>query len=224
MSVIPMLKLRSLGRGVYVGVADDGREYILKHVTATEERVLKYIAQIGCGDHISCLIEASSPEGDTTPLVVMEKAGGYDIEHYLSTGDLTQEQLGNIAQQLWQTVSYLHSINVAHRDIHSENVFYAPDKGIKLIDFGDATYPATDDDKDEDNTMATTLLLRLARKCGYPIIPGRSTYTLESLANAMAEGIPLRLAAPSPVRKGGRPSSGAPRRLSSGMGRRLAFD
>lgn len=53
-------------------------------------------------------------------------------------GELTESRIKNIFIQLLQAVSYLHSLNIVHRDIKSENILlkerYTDD--LRLLDFG----------------------------------------------------------------------------------------
>lgn len=55
----------------------------------------------------------------------------------LQCGDLSEEQIKLIIQQLLDTVSYIHSMNICHRDIKPDNILYdRQNKKITLIDFG----------------------------------------------------------------------------------------
>jgi serine/threonine-protein kinase HSL1 (negative regulator of Swe1 kinase) len=51
--------------------------------------------------------------------------------------DLSEDEIKLIAQQLLDTVAYIHSCNICHRDIKPDNVLYdRENKMIKLVDFG----------------------------------------------------------------------------------------
>lgn len=55
----------------------------------------------------------------------------------LQCEDLSEEQIKLIIQQLLDTVSYIHSMNICHRDIKPDNILYdRQNKKITLIDFG----------------------------------------------------------------------------------------
>lgn len=51
--------------------------------------------------------------------------------------DLSEDEIKLIAQQLLDTVAYIHSCNICHRDIKPDNILYdRENKMIKLVDFG----------------------------------------------------------------------------------------
>lgn len=51
----------------------------------------------------------------------------------------TEQMCRNIIQQLTGALKYLHSKNIAHRDIKLENIIVNEDMKVKLIDFGFST-------------------------------------------------------------------------------------
>lgn len=66
-------------------------------------------------------------------------------EHFLdrvlqssSQGHFTESQAAIYFEQILSAVAYMHSNNFAHRDICSENLLFALDGTVKLIDFGQA--------------------------------------------------------------------------------------
>lgn len=61
---------------------------------------------------------------------------GYDL-----TDVMTDTQIADLMKQLLSALSYMHSLDIVHRDIKSDNIMYIPDKMIlKYIDFGFACY------------------------------------------------------------------------------------
>eukprot|EP01102_Stenamoeba_stenopodia_P019607 TRINITY_DN744_c0_g1_i1.p1 TRINITY_DN744_c0_g1~~TRINITY_DN744_c0_g1_i1.p1 ORF type:complete len:579 (+),score=132.05 TRINITY_DN744_c0_g1_i1:180-1916(+) len=67
------------------------------------------------------------------------------IMEYLEGGTLSQARLSHkfqeeniayIARELLTGITYLHSLNLAHRDLKSANVMLSVEGGVKMIDFG----------------------------------------------------------------------------------------
>lgn len=67
------------------------------------------------------------------------------IMEYLEGGTLSQARLSHkfqeeniayIARELLTGIAYLHSMNLAHRDLKSANVMLSVEGGVKMIDFG----------------------------------------------------------------------------------------
>jgi calcium-dependent protein kinase len=55
----------------------------------------------------------------------------------LLAGGWSEQQLREVAQQLLETLHYLHQRAIAHRDIKLENILFDPaQRSLKLIDFG----------------------------------------------------------------------------------------
>ena len=72
--------------------------------------------------------------------IVMEYCDGKDIMDYiLSRNFLTELDSLKYFQQLINALFYLHSQNIAHRDIKIDNILLDRNKNLKLIDFGLST-------------------------------------------------------------------------------------
>ena len=72
--------------------------------------------------------------------IVMEYCDGKDIMDYiLSRNYLTESDALKYFQQLINALFYLHSQNIAHRDIKIDNILLDRNKNLKLIDFGLST-------------------------------------------------------------------------------------
>jgi len=71
-----------------------------------------------------CIVMEYCPEGDLKMKIEDEYAS------------FTEEWIRTLFAQLLQAVQYLHSKNVIHRDLKSQNVFLAHDGRVRLGDFG----------------------------------------------------------------------------------------
>jgi serine/threonine protein kinase len=71
--------------------------------------------------------------------LVMEYGGGNSLDQYIKSrpeGALNEKEAKLIFRQVLSAVQYLHSMNVAHRDIKCENILLNKHLNLKLIDFG----------------------------------------------------------------------------------------
>ncbi|PIK53925.1 putative serine/threonine-protein kinase MARK1-like [Apostichopus japonicus] len=60
-----------------------------------------------------------------------------DLQQFISTqGHLSEEESRRIFHQLLDAVTYIHSIDIVHRDIKCDNIYFDEDYNIKLGDFG----------------------------------------------------------------------------------------
>ena len=72
--------------------------------------------------------------------IIMEYCDGKDIMDYiLSKNFLSESDALKYFQQLINALFYLHSQNIAHRDIKIDNILLDRNKNLKLIDFGLST-------------------------------------------------------------------------------------
>ena len=72
--------------------------------------------------------------------IVMEYCEGGDIMNYIiSRGKLSENESLKFFHQLINALFYLHSQNIAHRDIKIDNLLLDSNKDLKLIDFGLST-------------------------------------------------------------------------------------
>eukprot|EP00927_Polykrikos_kofoidii_P032935 TRINITY_DN27916_c0_g1_i1.p1 TRINITY_DN27916_c0_g1~~TRINITY_DN27916_c0_g1_i1.p1 ORF type:complete len:705 (-),score=135.83 TRINITY_DN27916_c0_g1_i1:123-2189(-) len=83
-------------------------------------------------------VEHGGFEPKTFFIIIMEYCPEGDLKEKIETDfhKFTEEWVRNVFAQLVQAVQYLHSKNVIHRDLKSQNVFLAADGLIRLGDFG----------------------------------------------------------------------------------------
>merc|ERR1712110_469474 len=87
--------------------------------------------------HITHL-EMIYEDQDMLHLVMEHMAGGEVYDRLAACKKYTEEKAANTIHQMLLAVAYLHSRNIAHRDLKLENFLYErPDaEHLKLIDFG----------------------------------------------------------------------------------------
>ena len=73
--------------------------------------------------------------------LVFEYVNGIDLSDYIAENiRIPEDKAVVILQQIWNTIDYLHSIHICHRDIKLDNIMINQETlEIKLIDFGFAT-------------------------------------------------------------------------------------
>lgn len=83
-------------------------------------------------------VEYGGLEPKTYFMIVMEYCPEGDLKEKIETDffSFTEDWVRTIFAQLLQAVQYLHSKNVIHRDLKSQNVFLAQNGRVRLGDFG----------------------------------------------------------------------------------------
>jgi serine/threonine protein kinase len=63
-----------------------------------------------------------------------------DLLRYMSSKNLSSEEVRNIFRQILQGLEYIHSQNIIHRDLKSQNVLINNENDVRIADFGMAVY------------------------------------------------------------------------------------
>jgi len=63
-----------------------------------------------------------------------------DLLGYMSSKSLTPDEVRNIFRQILQGLEYIHSQNIIHRDLKSQNVLINSPDDVRIADFGMAVY------------------------------------------------------------------------------------
>lgn len=63
-----------------------------------------------------------------------------DLYRYMSSKILSQDEVRNIFRQILQGLEYIHSQNIVHRDLKSQNVLINNEADVRIADFGMAVY------------------------------------------------------------------------------------
>lgn len=97
------------------------------------------LKEFGCNGHF--VNSSTGKEFKNQVYLVLEYANGgtlFDIIEKL--GGVGEEAGRYLISQLFQSIQYLHKYDVAHRDLKLENILLDKNFGLKLTDFGFATY------------------------------------------------------------------------------------
>ncbi|KAJ3116515.1 MAP microtubule affinity-regulating kinase 1 [Phlyctochytrium bullatum] len=69
-------------------------------------------------------------------LVLEYASGGEVLDYIVAHGRLKEKEARKFIQQIVSALEYCHSLNIAHRDLKSENLLLDEDMSIKISDFG----------------------------------------------------------------------------------------
>jgi len=75
-------------------------------------------------------------EIDGLNYICMEYVEGDTLRHYVSSHEVTIQEVLDIAIQIADALDEAHKKNVIHRDIKTSNVLLTPRKFVKILDFG----------------------------------------------------------------------------------------
>jgi serine/threonine protein kinase len=70
----------------------------------------------------------------------MERLEGQSLQARLARGRLSNEELLRIARLLAAAIASIHQVGLVHQDIKPSNVFLTRTGGVKVLDFGIATW------------------------------------------------------------------------------------
>lgn len=85
---------------------------------------------------IHSIIQSSS-----SIFIFMRLAELGDLLDYIKRNGVVSEPVGNVwFYQLASAINYLHSLNIAHRDLKCENILISRNMNLKIADFGFARY------------------------------------------------------------------------------------
>lgn len=122
------------GRTVAIKIVD------LDDISSTEEdhldnevKILEFLSKSGCQQYILCFIEAFVIEDRA--YIVTEYLEGNTLQEYF--GELTPQQVYDVAMYIAYGIKTLHDLNIAHLDIKPYNILLNPETmKLDIIDFG----------------------------------------------------------------------------------------
>ncbi|MGD0080281.1 MAG: serine/threonine-protein kinase [Methanoregula sp.] len=131
---------------IYKASAPDGKLVILKFPEAsllgdlaTYERFRREVSIGQKLNHPAIPKAITFKEGTDCVVLVLEYIEGPSLRTYISeNAPLPLNEVLSLADQLADTIDYLHAHGVYHRDLKPENVVVGPDGKIHILDFGSA--------------------------------------------------------------------------------------
>lgn len=110
---------------------------ILKRGTNTDTLVISEVDIVKRLRHSNIIQLFQVIETRHTTYIVMEYAAGGSLEKHISIyGLLDEDEARSVFMELSLAINYIHSQNIAHRDIKAENVLLDWEGHVKLADFG----------------------------------------------------------------------------------------
>ena len=100
-------------------------------------------------------------EENGTAYIAMEYVEGMDLRKFMKRRGrpLSMDEMLNILGPVIQGLSYVHQVELVHRDISPDNIMVLPDGSSKLLDFGAARY-VENADADADRSTSTQAILK----------------------------------------------------------------
>jgi serine kinase len=152
-----------IGKGCYGKVFK--AKYLEQMTGETANLACKYIIRSQCPNNfltkflpreLDILKKISHPniikihsiiQSNSSIFIFMRHAELGDLLDYIKRNGIVNESVGNVwFYQLATAINYLHSMNIAHRDLKCENILISSKLNLKIADFGFARYKLSVDD------------------------------------------------------------------------------
>ncbi|KCV72049.1 STE/STE20/PAKA protein kinase [Fonticula alba] len=154
---------RKIGQGASGGVfsaqeLSTGRRVAIKQMKLEQqpkkELIVSEIAVMRNAqqENIVNYINAFLVNDDADLWVVMEYMEGGSLTDVVTTTIMTERQIATVCREVLRGLAHLHSRNVIHRDIKSDNVLLGMEGDIKITDFGFCAQLS------EESTKRTTMV------------------------------------------------------------------
>lgn len=106
------------------------------------ERELKILSQI---NHPNIIETLSIIHQSNKIYIFMQYADNGDLLDYIKkNGSIDEDHAQRWFIEMLEAIDYLHSINIAHRDLKCENILISHTMNVKITDFGFARYTTSE--------------------------------------------------------------------------------
>ncbi|XP_012937764.1 uncharacterized protein LOC101851545 [Aplysia californica] len=142
-------KIRIVGKGAYGAAVlykkkDDESLVILKEINMHDLNVnerqlaLNEVSVLAMLDHPNIISYYDSFEEDGVLMIEMEYADNGTLAQFLSKQDrpLEEREILLMFQQIVAAIRHIHSHNILHRDLKTDNIFLTKEGVVKIGDFG----------------------------------------------------------------------------------------
>lgn len=110
--------------------------------------------------------------------LVMELVDGPTLKDVIASEDLPPEDIRRIGAEVAQTLAYVHSQGVTHRDVKPSNILIDSDGRARLADFGIAALLGADGHTAAGEIIGTPAYLSPEQVQGRPVGPPTDVYAL----------------------------------------------
>jgi serine/threonine protein kinase len=171
----------NLGRDVAIKLFSSGSQDDLARFRA-EVGVLAGLRHHGVVSILDAGVDDSSPK-DPRPFLVIELVEGDTLRGLLEAGPLSTRQIGEVAFEVAETLEYVHTRGVIHRDVTPSNIMIVDYRTrfsrprARLTDFGIAIH-ATHPQEFTEETFGTAAYLSPEQVRGTTLTPESDIYSL----------------------------------------------
>lgn len=118
------------------------KKYIDRQLIAVYEK-LKTIEDC----HLEKIYDCAADE--KMGIVILEYISGRTLQEYMEEkGKVSEQEAGNIIEELLKVLKKVHGVGIVHRDINPNNIMLSNDGVLKLIDFNIARQKKAEQSKD----------------------------------------------------------------------------
>lgn len=134
------------------------KEYAVKILRKNQNVTNEIDALKVCRNHTNIVSIVEVVEDDAFIYIITEWLAGKELFKYAQEQPLSECEVRGIFKDIVHAVTYMHSHNIAHRDLKLENIKFTSENtsksNIKILDFGFAC-KLNDDDKEMEGDCYT---------------------------------------------------------------------
>ncbi|MGE0869356.1 MAG: protein kinase [Kofleriaceae bacterium] len=159
------------------------------------ERFLREVQAVRAltSPHVVRVFEASDA-GDPIPFLMMERLRGHDLAHHLRSGQLTNDGLLELIEQVGAAVEEAWQHGIVHRDLKPQNIFRderATRAVWKVLDFGVAAIADHDGTLTQGHVVGTPAYMAPEQGRGERVDYRADVYAVAAIAYRWLTGRPV---------------------------------